>query len=566
MNPAISKWFVRLFWIVPLSFYFATACRWPGWIDAPMIAGNVYALKFDTWVNTHNLFHLLGRVWTLLFPWGELHARLNYFCAFLGAVTVYFLFLTGRKITKNDLAATAGAVAVMFGHSLWWHSTILEVYTLNTALLAVCLYLIASFEESGDLSKLYGAVFVFGLACSNHVLMGLFVFAFLVLPFVPSQGQKIRKPRVLFAIAAAFLMGFSLYLLLFFQEFNRRILVEGSSSWKGYAEVLRPMIDAATGGHFKNHMFPVYMSAKTKWNWRLNYVFLLFMNYPSVAFLAGWAGLVAFARRKAFRFTFVFFAVGLIAQVIWSSNYLIWDMYAFALPVWVLFGFAVILGFDVLLRSKKAVRVATLCLLPTLLVGPIVYARIPVWAQTNGFWKNYFSFFDYVSNLWDPSTYFANPNKRRYDDVERISRAVFEKLPQGAHLYDDDGKGFYPLALYYQAVLKERPDIRHHVIFGPELNNEVAARVAQEMADNLERGESVFVSSPYWPERPALNQLYMRLASPELAKWVHSMGGPDRLPVERFERTFPRYELKRIPLIDGKPFYIYQFVLRDSSH
>ena len=68
--------------------------------------------------------------------------------------------------------------------------------------------------------------------------------------------------------------------------------------------------------------------------------------------------------------------------------------------------------------------------------------------------------------------------------------------------------------------------------------------------------------SPYRPERPVPNQLYLKLVSPDLLRWVQGMGGPDRLPVARFERTFPRYELKRISLIEGKPSYIHQFVPR----
>jgi transmembrane protein TMEM260 (protein O-mannosyltransferase) len=561
-SSSLSKWIPRLFWIVPLTFYFSTACRWPGWIDAPMIAGNTYRVVLGTWVNTHNLFNLLGHVWAFLIPIGEYHARLNFFCAFLGAVTVTLVFLAGLKITRNLLAASVGAIAVMLGHSLWWFSTMLKVYTLSMALMAGFLYLIVSYDEEGDNRRLYAAFFLFGMACSNHVMMGLFVFAFAALLIAAALRPDRGIGAKAFAWAGlAFILGFSLFEGIFLQEFVHRFSALPAHKLRSAWSLVRDMVDGATGGHFRRFMFPKFLSPEQKWHWRENYLFLLFMNYPSVAFAAGWVGLVAFARNQKYRLTFIFFAVGIVAQAIWSSNYMIWDMYGFGMPVWVLFGFAGVLGFDALFRSRA--KVIALCLLPTLLVGPILYARIPVWAQTAGFWKEYFSFFDYVSNLWDPATYLANPNKRHYDDVARIADAVFTKVPTGAHVYDDDGKGDYPIHLYYQNVLNRRPDIHFHSIFGPTLDDRSAAATAQEMAANLDRGESVYISSPYWPERPVLDQLYALLAkeaSPDARPGLPQRG--DGLPVERLEQTFPKYEMRRIPLIEGKPFFIYQFVKR----
>lgn len=556
----VRTWFVRLFWLVPVAFYGATVCRWPTWVDGPMIAGNVYALKLNVWVNTHNLFHLLGRLWTILFPFGDFHVRLNYLCAVLGAVTVTFIFLAGMTVTKNVVASAAGAIAVMFGHSLWWHSTVLEVYTLNTALLAIFLYLVASYEATGSKGRLYGAVFVWGLACSNHVLMGLFVFAFPAILLVSAERRRLLDARTLAALAFFFLLGFSPYIVIFVREFVRR--APKVFSVKGYWNLFEAMVNDTTGAHFRRHMFPTFLSSAEKWRWRLNYLFLLLMNYPSVAFLGGWMGLVAFARNRAFRATFVFFLVGLAAQAVWSSNYMIWDMYAFGLPVWVLFGFAAISGFDYFWKSSRVTRAALLVLLPTLLAGPFLYAKIPSWAGGPGFWRKYFRHFEYVSNIWDPARYFADPNKSRYDDVERFARRIFEILPQGAVLYDDDGKGFYPLALYYRDVLKVRTDIRHRLIFGPAPDSDsIPRKAAQELLTDLDRGGDVYVSSPYWPERPMLDHLYSRLSGrgggkPVSPAWVA------RLTVAELERTFPVYELRRVPLFPDRPYFIYHLVLR----
>jgi len=77
----------------------------------------------------------------------------------------------------------------------------------------------------------------------------------------------------------------------------------------------------------------------------------------------------------------------------------------------------------------------------------------------------------------------------------------------------------------------------------------------------LEKGEAVFISSPYWPERPVLNELYALLAPPQRrsAAWANG------LDVRELERTFPVYALQRVPLIRGQPFYIYRLARREPA-
>ncbi|CAK0767435.1 membrane hypothetical protein [Gammaproteobacteria bacterium] len=555
-------WLTKFFWIFPLTFYWITASRVPGWIDAPMIARNVHQILTGTWVNIHNLFHIFGRLWTLLIPWGDFHYRLNLLCGLFGAITVHFIFLNGLKMTRNPTASILGAIAVMFGHSLWWHSTILEVYTLNTALIGILLHYILRYQDSENLADLYKAVFVFGLGVSNHILMGLFGFGFVVLALHPCQWRKIFRPIILIRIFFVFVLALQIFLFIFLKEFNDHLIQQGAKTFHDHWLILRDMLDGWTGGHFKNHIFPNYMNDHQKWNWRLNYFFLLFMNYPSIAFLAGWTGLVVLIRRRDLRFFNYFFLTGILVQTCWSSNYMIWDMYAFGLPVWILFGTLTPLGFDFFASRSLAWKKVVLILSCTLLIGPYVYSQIPKWDKEKGFWMDYFSFFNYVSNLWDASLYFGNPNKLHYQATTEIAEIFFKNMPFGAHIYDDDGKGHYPFNLYYQNVLKRRLDIRFHPIFGPELNQEGIKRSASELLGLLERGERVFISSPFWPERPILNEIYARLS---LSRRV----SPDQVGAmtsEELENTFPKYALERIPMSQDGRFFIYEFKKRDESH
>jgi hypothetical protein len=240
-------------------------------------------------------------------------------------------------------------------------------------------------------------------------------------------------------------------------------------------------------------------------------------------------------------------------------------MYAFGLPVWVLFGLLVILGADQVWRIGSSGRIALAGLTPTVLLTPLLYAAIAKWGyippeaydrERAGFWQRYFDLFDYVANVWEPARYFANPNKHGYDAADHAADRVFERLPPGAHLFDDDGKGYYPLGLYHQRVLNRRRDIVFHQIFGPFLSHAEIESHARDLRSLLARGQSVFISSPYWPERPVLNRLYEMFMAETGARGTHvgSMTPKD------LEHAFPGYRLERVPISDREPLFIYEFV------
>lgn len=520
-----------------------------------MIVNKVYFVDTSTWVNSHNLFFILGKIWTWIFPFGELHYRLNLLCGVFAATGVHFLFLTGLIVTRHLWASVFGSVAIMLSHSLWWHSTMLEVYTLNIALIGVLFYLVARFEREREPNLIYAAGFIWGVGCLNHALMGLLVLGFFGLFFLSPCRKDLLKPKVIGLFSFFVLIGFQLYIFLFLKELNQHVINKGEFSYGVLWDSFKTLVDNTTGGHFKKSMFPEELGWQREINWRVNYIFLLLMNYPSIFFPLGFFGLYAFKKIKEFRATFIFVMLCLIAQIGWSANYLIWDMYAFGMPVWVIFGFLSIIGLAQTFKSKfaKVIKFA----LPSLLFGPVLYSTVPVLAKSPGFWSSYFESFVTVSNYWDAPEYFANPNKRNYDVVKKLSEELFAKLPIGAHLFDSDGKGHYPFSLYYQKVLGKRPDLNIHLLFSPEFDDPKALQVTHKVRRLLEANAEVYVASLYWPERLFLNHLYAALSNNKTVS-AEFAGG---LSVENFQKTFPVYELQKISLNEGKAF-IYKFVKR----
>ena len=276
----------------------------------------------------------------------------------------------------------------------------------------------------------------------------------------------------------------------------------------------------------------------------------------------GLIGIYGFWKLERFRLSYLFFGVGLLAQAVWSSAYIIWDMFAFALPVWVLFGVLVIVGADYVWRRGPLFRKVLLGLAPTLLIPPFLYAGIAVWAQTPGFWQRYFHGFHYVSNMWDAASYFANPNKRHYDLADRVADRVFALLPHRAHMFDDDSKGHYPLDLYHRRVLGRRRDVRFHGIFGETLDAEQTRKLAESAKRALERGEPVFFSSAYRPERRVLDELYRLL---QWERGTPTLINPTSLTLGQLERSFPQYRLERVYLFPDEPYFIYKFTPRDQD-
>lgn len=560
----IERYLHFFFIIVPALFYFFTACRTPGWVDATLIVSNAVNFRPGSWVNTHNLFNLIGHLWIKIWPKGNIHYTLVLLAALFGTLTVYFVFLTGRELTKRPFVAALGALVVMISHSLWWHSTMLEVYTLNAAIIAIMLFLIVRFEKTGKVWYLYLAAFFFGLGCSNHVLMGLFIVAFLVLFVYLLFQKKVLNVKRVLLLVLCFLFGLSLYLFAFTRDVvkNARALAtfpDRNSLQNGW-QAFRVTLDRATGGEFKRHMFTKDMTAQKKIFWRGNYFILLIYNYLSPAVLMGFFGFYVFWRKK-WRATFFFFTTGILAQAVWSANYFIWDMYAFSMPVYVMFGIPIILSIDYLSDKSRVSRIILIALIPTLTLPLFVYPRLSKWFQNSVAIQRYFGNYREIGwavHTWDPIEYVANPAKRNYDKVERYVNELFSILPEGAHLVNSDSRSDYPLQYYYRNYYGIRPDINHYGLFSPFLTEREGRSVARRLKRQLDNGNDVYTSSILYPEKVVLDQLLL------LYDFGADPAALSKMSEERYLNAFPGLEFEKIVMFEDEDIWIYRIAPVDS--
>jgi hypothetical protein len=579
-NPSMKKNPITLFLnryvpcffiLIPGIFYFITACRTPGWVDATLIVSNVVNLELGSWVNCHNLFHILGHAWIQLFPEASVHYALVLLSALFGALTVQLMFLVFLEVTSSRLIAAAGGLVLMMSHSLWWHSTMLEVYTLNTAILAGMLLCIIRYNKSERRLNLYFASFLLGLGCSNHLLMVFFVFGFIAIIVYLLFRRKMLTLTGLMIVLGCFLLGAGLYLFVFTRDYLYYLqLLKARSSDQTmlfrYLRAIKVVVDNATGRDFKSYMFPRDVSINEKRFWRMNYIIVILYNYPSAAILLSLFGFYSFWKRKLLRLTFLFFMIGLIAQIGWSSNFFIWDMYAFSLPVYVLLSLPLVFALHHLymrlgsgrLHFRKLIPL----LLPLLMTAPFVYTAVSDDGGKEGIVKRYFKKYpewEQAENTWDVVEYLTNPNKRSYDKVARYSERIFQILPEDAHFWNSVGRADYPLRLYYRDIHNIRADIRHHSLFNPFMSHEAAEPEARKMKSCIERGLPVYIASLSYPERLVLDHLFILLEPGKDLNWVSGLSTAGLID------SFPEVGFEKIVLLKDEPVWIYRVVPKSNT-
>ncbi len=437
-EPYKTYLFNSIYFIMPLVFYGLFMATKPGYVDSCLVLNNAYELSLSPWVNNHNLFSLLAWLFIKIFSSADEFVVANTFSMVCGAGTIFFTYLLASEISKNRIIASVVAFVIMISHSLAWHSTMLEVYTLNSVLIMAMLYCFYRYFDNGKIIHAYFGAFVWGLGLSNHILMGLFVFA--IIFFIIAKSRVLKLKNILIGIGC-FLAGLLPFLIIFLQTWIQR----GS---------LSEVIGSNTGGEFRSLMF----SSDGFWFWKLNYLMFFVYQFCLVAVFAGIKGFRVLFNKKPFS---IFFLLAFGAQFIWSFNYHIWDSYAFSLPVYIMF--TVPLTYGLASFKKERFRKIVLALVMVFSVSQIIlYATIDKIKPVTDYINDY-PMVDMVKDRFDPVKYFLSPFKRNFTRVDDYISEFEKKIPQGAYVYDNIYD--YPFNYYYQQIKKDRTDIRAPIIF-----------------------------------------------------------------------------------------------------
>ncbi|MEW6556708.1 MAG: DUF2723 domain-containing protein [Elusimicrobiota bacterium] len=173
------------------------------------------------------LYVLLGKIFTVVIPFGNIAYRINLMSTFFGALTCGVVYLILQKMVDGKretvdgkpftfyLLPSTAAFCLAFSNPLWSQSTIAEVYTLNAFFVALLIYLFLH-----PTPYTLHPAFLFGLGLGDHHTLVLLIPG-IVYWIVKNMRYEIRDKSKksslisnLLSLICFFLLGFSVYLYL----------------------------------------------------------------------------------------------------------------------------------------------------------------------------------------------------------------------------------------------------------------------------------------------------------------------------------------------------------------
>ncbi|MBN1384749.1 MAG: DUF2723 domain-containing protein [Elusimicrobia bacterium] len=181
------------------------------------------------------LYVILGKIFTIIIPFGNIAYRINLMSAFFGALTCLLVYLIikqlshllshslieaqrrSRFIGTLSLSGVVAAMALAFSSTFWSVSIVAEMYTLNTFFIALIIYLLlmSSFicHPLSVIRHLSLATFLFGLAMGNRIDIVLIAPGILVWLIFSEIRKQLSAARVVIS-GLLLLAGFSVFLYL----------------------------------------------------------------------------------------------------------------------------------------------------------------------------------------------------------------------------------------------------------------------------------------------------------------------------------------------------------------
>jgi len=209
LNRTAPVWLSLL---VPLVVYVLTACSTVYNLDSAEFSAAVYVLGIVR-ATGYPLYLLLGKLFTVLLPVGDVAFRLNIMSAVCAAGTIGVLYSILLHLTRQRATALAASLLFAFSYYFWSQAVVAEVYALHTLLAAGLLWLLLRWEETRADGLLAAFGLLYGLSFGNHVSTILLAPAF-VLFLLAVAGRALFHPKRLLFVAGPFVVGLGIYLYL----------------------------------------------------------------------------------------------------------------------------------------------------------------------------------------------------------------------------------------------------------------------------------------------------------------------------------------------------------------
>jgi hypothetical protein len=441
------------------------------WQDSGLIQYRVWHNDIEGFLGlaiSHPLFYILA-IGTKYLPLGEFTHRVNLVSAVAAAVAVANMFLFVRLWLGRNLPAIIAAVTLALSHTFWRHASVVETYTLWTALFLAELIMLVQYTRTQRVGYLYWLGLLSGLSIAVHMLASIPLLCYAVFIAFLLAKKELRAGELAIIILLC-IVGALPYEYLIFKNMIQTGDVAGT------------LASAVFGERWRGAVLNTSLSMRIV---KENCLYIL-LNFPTPNILllfVGGLGLFKVQLHKGLR-NIVLALVMLF--FLFAFRYTVPDRYAFFIPFYCVASIVIGLGTYFLYeRANRKVLAFAVLLFGLLPVG--VYAAAPALAgkmQLN---------FDTRGDIpyRDDRGYFLRPWKTGYTGADRFADEALSLVENNAIIYAD-ATTVAPLLLAQQARRK-RPDVK---IVSGTVNSQGAPRFDEHTVAQLLTDRSIYVVSP----------------------------------------------------------------------
>ncbi len=360
--PPSAKGLWWLTFIASSILYRATCQRGVSWQDSGMFQWRVLTADYTGELGlalAHPLYIAAAQILKIS-PFGNIAARLNFFSGLGMAVALATLAsvvfsLTGRRWIGFTVAAMLAVT-----HTVWWLSTIAEVYTWSAAGLAVELWLLVCLLCKPRWQTLAGLTFINGLdlGIHNFALLPLPVYAAVAIVLVMKGRLSVRA---LLISVLFYILGAGPYLFMIAELYLKTGSINSAIN------------SALFGGRFASAVF----NTSTSWSYMRENTALAAMNFVNLLLPLAILGVITLKRYLANVGAVAFTSITII-ELLFVIRYSVPDQFTFLLPLLVLLSVLAGVGLAVLADvSLLWKRIAIAASLLSIAMPPVFYAAAP---------------------------------------------------------------------------------------------------------------------------------------------------------------------------------------------
>lgn len=261
------------------------------------------------------LYLLLGKLFMLLVPIGDMAMRMNLLSALFASLTAVLIYLIGRVLTHERLISTLTSLIAAFSFTFWSQAVVAEVYTLAALFFCTMIFLTLLWLKDQKESWLLLLALTAGFALTHHIIIAVFFPIFFIFILL-NRPRLIRDWKLIVKITSLFLLPLLLYLYLPIRSASNPL-----NDW-GNPETFSSMIDHITAKQFSGLFLKHDLDGVM---FQLDFfIDALLKQFPFILLILAAVGVIVGLKRK--RKVALFFLALLLVNISYSLAYYITDI------------------------------------------------------------------------------------------------------------------------------------------------------------------------------------------------------------------------------------------------